>query len=82
MQYFPDKMPADRWADRTYFFNVLNSVDNEYLQRLIAHANKMRHSAESAAKQDDNVEITQEWWDKLHAVPFVSGKFKSPCNLL
>ena len=27
MKYFPDSMPKGRQPDRTYFFNVLNTID-------------------------------------------------------
>ena len=30
MQYFPDKMPKGRVPSREYFFNVLNTVKNDY----------------------------------------------------
>ena len=30
MQYFPDKMPKGRMPDREFFFNVLNTLQNQY----------------------------------------------------
>ena len=35
MQFFPDKLPKDRLPSREYFFNVLNTVQYDYLQGLI-----------------------------------------------
>ena len=47
MKFFPDKMSKGRIPSREYFFNVLNTVMEDYLQGLIKHANKERNSAES-----------------------------------
>ena len=33
--YFPDKMPQNHLPDRTYFFNILNTIRHEFLQRAI-----------------------------------------------
>ena len=44
MQHFPDKLPRGRLPDRTYFFNILNSCNSEYVNHLIQHANLQRNS--------------------------------------
>ena len=31
MQYFPTKMPKGRLPDRAYFYNIMNTVQGEYL---------------------------------------------------
>ena len=49
MQYFPDKLPKGRVPAREYFFNVLNTVENEYCQQLIRHAGDMRNSVKNEA---------------------------------
>ena len=38
MQFFLTKMPKGRVPDREYFFNIMNTVQSEYLQQLITHA--------------------------------------------
>lgn len=38
MKYLPSKMAKGRVPDREYFFNVLNTFQGDYLQRLITHA--------------------------------------------
>ena len=40
MKYFPDKMAKGRLPDRTYFWNVLNTYDNDYAEQLIKHAHE------------------------------------------
>ena len=44
MRHFPDKLPRNRLPDRTYFFNILNSCNSEYVAHLIQHANLQRNS--------------------------------------
>ena len=40
MSHFPSKYAAGKGPPRDYFFNVLNTLQPEYLQKLIEHANK------------------------------------------
>ncbi len=35
MKYFPDDYPKGREPDRTYTFNVLNTLRNQYVQEII-----------------------------------------------
>jgi hypothetical protein len=45
MKYFPDEYPKGREPDRTYTFNVLNTMRNQYVQDIIKHAHNIRNSA-------------------------------------
>ena len=38
--YFPDKYPQDKWPNRKYMFDTLNSVYPEYLENIMLHATK------------------------------------------
>ena len=38
MIHFPDKLPKGRLPSRDYFFNIMNTLQEEYLQSLIKHA--------------------------------------------
>ena len=40
MQYMPDPTPDGRLPEREYFWNVFNTLQTEYVGRLIEHANK------------------------------------------
>ena len=40
MRYFPDKLPKGRLPNRDYFFNILNTANNDYVTQLIKHANE------------------------------------------
>ena len=39
-QYFADQYPKDKGPPREYFFNILNTLYPEYLQKVMAHANE------------------------------------------
>ena len=77
MQFLPDPRPDGRLPDRTYFFNVLNTLKPEYMKNVIEHANNQRMAAENEAMEKETIEISHEWWEKLRDIPFVSCK----CNL-
>ena len=77
MQFFPNKLPKGRLPDRPYFFNVLNTLNEDYVQELIMHANAQRNTAEAEKMRDQTVVITEEWWDQLNAIPFMSCKSSS-----
>lgn len=38
--YFPDKFPKGKQCDRSYLFNVWNSIHPNQIKELIDHANK------------------------------------------
>ena len=42
MLYMPDPTLDGRLPEREYFWNVLNTLQTEYVQRLIEHANAQR----------------------------------------
>lgn len=46
-QYFPSKLPKGRAPDRTYLFNVLNTLYPEYVKQIVEHANKQRNTGEA-----------------------------------
>ena len=74
MQYLQDAYAKGRFPDRTYFYTVLNTVHPEYVSNLIAHANKARYSAEAQANEQMTVAVSQEWWEQLNSMPFISRK--------
>ena len=74
MQYMPDFASGDKIPERTYFWNVANTVQNAYVQNVIKHANDQRMRAQDEERQQETIEISAEWWDKLNSMPFVSCK--------
>ena len=42
MRFLPNRLPKGKLPEREYFFNVLNTVNPDYTQNMIDHANKLR----------------------------------------
>ena len=82
MQYFPSKFPAGRMPDRTYFFNIMNTVMGDYVSQIIKHAQKVRATKAHNAEAAETIEITDDWYEKLSAIPFISCKLSCQSNLL
>ena len=74
MMYFPTKMAKNRLPDRGYMFNILNTIQPNYLQALITHANDQRNSVSNEAIAREAIEVTDDWWNALNSVPFISRK--------
>ena len=74
MMYFPTKMAKNRLPDRGYMFNILNTFQPNYLQALIKHANDQRNSVSNDAIAREAIEVSDDWWDALNSVPFISCK--------
>ena len=79
MAYLPDKFPRGHPPDREYFWNVLNTLQPEYVERVIAHAHRCRNVVVEDQQQLDSIEISQAWIDQLSEIPFVSCKYQLIC---
>ena len=82
MQYFPDSFPKEKGPTREYFFTVLNTVHPDYVRGLVEHANKMRYQSNQAENNQDEIQMTSEWWERLNEMPFFSSKFSFESNIL
>ena len=38
MRFFPDKLPTGRLPDKKYMFDVMNTLNPEYISQLVKHA--------------------------------------------
>ena len=70
--YLPDEYFKQKTADRTYFFNILNTLYPEYVQKLLFHAHKQRTGMEQEQQQEQTIEMHEDWVDLLSQVPFYS----------
>ena len=75
MQYMPNATAEGRLPEREYFWNVLNTLQTAYVQQLIEHANAQRMTVQEDGEGADAIEISEEWWRKLNALPFISRKY-------
>ena len=72
MSYLPDKYPAGKAPPREYFFNILNTIHPEYLEKVMQHASKQRMTTEGEAMQQQSIKISDFWAEKLGEMPFLS----------
>ena len=63
MKYLPDKYPKGHPPDREYFFNVLNTLNPEYVAKIVAHANRVRNVVADDDGKRDAIEISSAWWE-------------------
>ena len=75
MKYFPAKLPKGRVPDRSYFFNIMNTFQPGYLEHVIRNANNQRNSVANEEKAMEAIEVTEDWWNALTAMPFSSRKW-------
>ena len=64
------------------FFNVLNTLKEQYVSSLIEHANAQRNSAGAQNNEDQVIEVSDRWLEKLKAVPFISQRKGRTVHLL
>ena len=75
MQYFPDRIAAGHLPDRDYFWNIINTLHEEYVQRIIRRAREQRHTQQADQVQQEMVQVSNEWMDLLGMVPYASRKY-------
>ena len=74
MQYLMDEYLQNRYPDRDYFYTILNSVHPSYVKEMIKHANEARYAATGQAQEQRSVTVSEEWFDRLNSMPFISSK--------
>ena len=77
MSYFPDKYPVGRGPPRQYFFDILNTLQPDYLKRILAHANKERMAADAVDQKEQTIAISKFWEEELKNMPYISRKYIS-----
>ena len=76
--YFPSVYAQDKGPPRDYFFNIMNTIHPEYLQKIMVHANEERMTAAGQGQQSQSIEITEFWEEQLKAMPYLSRKYTLP----
>jgi len=72
LEYFPDEFFKNKQPDRAFFFNVINTVYPGFLDQLISHASKLRFGVVEKEQSEQVILATDEWINRLSAVPFFS----------
>ncbi len=74
-KFFPEQKTAADLPDREYFFNILNTVEPTYLQKLIQHAQQQRFSKLIPNENPNLIEINDFWKKELQSSSYFSRKF-------
>jgi hypothetical protein len=75
MVFFSDGYAKDRAPCREYFFNILNTVYPDYLKQIMDNASLQRFTAQGADMKEQAIKATDEWYQELQAMPFISSKY-------
>ena len=53
--------------DRTYFFNIMHTLNQEYTASIIKHAESQRHSAATEKNAEQTIQVSAAWWEALQS---------------
>ncbi len=73
-RFFPDQRTLSDLPDRDYFFNVINTVEPDYLAALIKHAQNQRFENKVTDENPNIIKVTSFWKKELEASPYFSSK--------
>ena len=73
-QYFPDTYAKGKGPNREYFFNILATLEPDYLWQIMEHANKQRMTGEGEMLKSQSIKMTEYWQEQLAAMPYLSSK--------
>lgn len=74
MKHLPDNFAKGRQIDRTFFFNIFNTLYPEQLATMIQHSRDKRFDTAEEEIKRETITITEDWRAKLMAIPFKSSK--------
>ena len=80
--YFPDKFPKGRQCDKSYMYNIWNTIQPEQVEAVLAQSNQVRHSLTAEKVRESAIIITDEWEEELKAMPFISKEKGRMSHLL
>ena len=73
-KYFPDTFAEGKGPARDYFFNVVHTVQGDFLEQLLEHANAQRMTTAGERGQLESIKISEYWEEQLKDMPYLSRK--------
>ena len=58
MAYLPDSLPKGRLPDREFLFNIMNTLNPEYVTELVKHATDARNTSGAFKAEQEQIVIT------------------------
>ena len=72
LQYFPDKYSKGSQCDKTYFYNIWNTLHPQDVQAVIEHANSLRYAVSTEKNAQEGILLTDEMQQELESMPYIS----------
>jgi hypothetical protein len=74
-QFIPSfEQNSKKYPERDFFFGVMATVRGDYLKTIIEHAHKQRFGAGAKGKEQDGIQLSDQWLEELMKHPFISSK--------
>ena len=70
--YFPDEFPKGRTCDKSYMYNVWNTLYPDDVKAVIQHANQLRYGLTADRVKDETIIVNEEWQREILSLPYVS----------
>ena len=74
--YFPDDPRDKRHPPREFFFNIVHTVQPEFLKTIISHSQSLREERKGEEQKTEVIEVSQQWKERLLAHPYFSSKLE------
>ena len=73
-KFFPEQRTKADLPDCQFFYNVVNTTDQDYLAALLKHAQNLRFGAKNPQDNPTTMEVNEQRAKELQASPFYSRK--------
>ena len=70
--YLPPKINKGRSCDKSYFWNVVNTITSGEVEAMVDHANSQRNAIDSGDMNQESITMSQKMLDLMQAHPWVS----------
>ena len=80
--YFPAKFPKNTQCDKSYFYNVWNTLYPEQVRSVINYANSQRYTVNNEESVQNSITISDDWQRQLNSMPFTSKEKGRMTSLL
>ena len=70
--FLPPKINKGRSCDKTYFWNVVNTVTEGEVEAMVDHANSQRNAVDSGELNQESITMSQQMVELMQEHPWVS----------
>ena len=74
LRYLPEIKAKGKQLDRTFFYNVLNTIYPEVMPAIVASSREQREKRMSHGENRESIDVASNWAEQLKSIPFHSSK--------